>query len=571
MQVNTVIIEKLDIDGTVKTFTMEADRNYTLWIALADEYDDPRDGPFHFLDRRYAERFSREFGECPARRVGKSRFRRLDDCYEFRTSWEGITTKMNELSYYALSLPEYAIPEEIRITDPMGPKHEYQKEVIRDDHKKCFVVYLKCSSRLGSFNFHLFCKFKQKDKSLFEEAEYQDRLTTHYGMGDVWKYGLKSRKEAKKIENFLELGVFGINNKAMLILGEGNLNDGFPSIIAQIITESGQISAQCFGQLPPSSELLALYSDWKSMYEASLGIKRKLEEKQAQVKNFSRQDFDNLTKTLEKHLNQWLITEPFSPIAYILREKFSSSDEVRIIIQSQNPDVRKLPWHIWDFLQRYRKAEIALSSPVYDQTLKTAVTRNQIRILSILGDDKGIDIDKDRQLLDKFDAETAFIVKPNSQELEAQLWSEQGWDILCFSGHSSSDMDGSNGYISINDTEKITIPELKNALTTAIERGLQIAIFNSCDGLGLANQLAALHIPQIIVMREPVPDRVAQEFLKHFLTAFASGKSFYLSVREAREKLQSLEKYFPCASWLPVICQNPAEIPPTWESLRRSL
>jgi hypothetical protein len=66
----------------------------------------------------------------------------------------------------------------------------------------------------------------------------------------------------------------------------------------------------------------------------------------------------------------------------------------------------------------------------------------------------------------------------------------------------------------------------------------------------------------------PSKDAVAQEFLKHFLTGFASGKSFYLAVREAREKLQSLEQYYPCASWLPVICQNPAEIPPTWDSLR---
>jgi hypothetical protein len=44
--------------------------------------------------------------------------------------------------------------------------------------------------------------------------------------------------------------------------------------------------------------------------------------------------------------------------------------------------------------------------------------------------------------------------------------------------------------------------------------------------LGLAKHLASLHIPKIIVMREPVPDLVAQEFLKNFLTAFASGKSF---------------------------------------------
>ncbi|MEG4249422.1 CHAT domain-containing protein [Microcoleus sp. Pol10D4] len=398
-------------------------------------------------------------------------------------------------------------------------------------------------------------------------------------MKDVWKHSLELR-EAIKIENFLDLGVFGINNKVMLMFGEGNLNDGFPSIQAQVFTENGQLSAQCSGQLPPSSELLALYRDWQLMYKASLGIKRKLEGKPAQLTNFSRLDLDRLTKKLEQHLNKWLISEQFIPIDRILHGKFNHSNQLQVIIQSLNPDVRRLPWHLWNFLDPYKKAEIALSSPFYDRALKTDVTRkvrnsfaisgprNRIRILSILGDAQGIDINTDRQLLAKIDAETTFLVKRNRQELNERLYSEQGWEILCFSGHSSSEMDGSNGYIKINDTDKLTIPEFKNALSTAIERGLQIAIFNSCDGLGLANQLAQLHIPQIIVFREPVPDVVAQEFLKNFLTAFASGKSFYLAVREAREKLQILETHFPCASWLPVICQNPAEVPPTWRSLQ---
>ncbi|NJL10173.1 MAG: hypothetical protein HC908_08410 [Calothrix sp. SM1_7_51] len=57
-------------------------------------------------------------------------------------------------------------------------------------------------------------------------------------------------------------------------------------------------------------------------------------------------------------------------------------------------------------------------------------------------------------------------------------------------------------------------------MTKAIQKGLKLAIFNSCEGLGLARQLASLHIPQVIVMREPVPDKVAQEFLKYFLQFF---------------------------------------------------
>ncbi len=69
----------------------------------------------------------------------------------------------------------------------------------------------------------------------------------------------------------------------------------------------------------------------------------------------------------------------------------------------------------------------------------------------------------------------------------------------------------------------------------------------------------------MIVMREPIPDLVAQEFLKHFLATFAGGLPLYQAVREAREKLQGLEKSFPCATWLPVICQHSAKVPPTWQ------
>ncbi|MTF39538.1 CHAT domain-containing protein [Cyanobacterium aponinum 0216] len=125
---------------------------------------------------------------------------------------------------------------------------------------------------------------------------------------------------------------------------------------------------------------------------------------------------------------------------------------------------------------------------------------------------------------------------------------------MFFAGHSHTK--NNKGIIFINPQERLTIVELKNALNKAIKKGLQLAIFNSCDGIGLAEELSKLNLPQIIVMREGVPDLIAQEFLKYFLSALQQNKSVFNSLREARERLQAWDKDFPGGSWLPMICQN---------------
>ena len=85
--------------------------------------------------------------------------------------------------------------------------------------------------------------------------------------------------------------------------------------------------------------------------------------------------------------------------------------------------------------------------------------------------------------------------------------------------------------------------------------------------MGLALELDDdLYIPQMIVMRELIPDQIAQEFLKYFLTAFSDGQPFHLAVQIARQRLHGLEDKFPCATWLPVIYQNPTAVPPVWKS-----
>ncbi|MEH2084313.1 MAG: CHASE2 domain-containing protein [Nostoc sp.] len=69
-------------------------------------------------------------------------------------------------------------------------------------------------------------------------------------------------------------------------------------------------------------------------------------------------------------------------------------------------------------------------------------------------------------------------------------------------------------------------------------------------------------------MREPVPDKVAQKFLKHFLEVFSAGQSIYAAVRTARQRLKGIEKEYPGASWLPVISEHHAVVPMTWAKPR---
>ncbi|NJP19930.1 MAG: CHASE2 domain-containing protein [Hydrococcus sp. CRU_1_1] len=353
----------------------------------------------------------------------------------------------------------------------------------------------------------------------------------------------------------------------ILKLGEGNFEKGFP-VTLQMGEEGFAPKIELTSQLPPAPQLPNDYRCWQTSYR-HLGSPSRLEAKAAFITNVSYiENCDRAAQILSDRFNEWLDSKSFRSIREKLLEQLSPSEEIRILLQTKDAIAQRLPWHLWDLCDRYPKAEIALSAPVYQKIEHPQITRAKVRVLAILGHSTGINIQTDRQLLDRLpNAEVCFLVEPQQQELNEQLWDAQGWDILFFAGHSLSQEEGTTGQIFINENESLSIPQLKHGLKKAIQRGLKIAIFNSCDGLGLAQQLADLYIPQILVMREPVPDRVAQEFLKYFLEAFAKGDTFYLSVREAREKLQGLEAQFPYATWLPAIYQNPAAFPPTWESL----
>ncbi|MGB7443301.1 MAG: CHASE2 domain-containing protein [Coleofasciculaceae cyanobacterium] len=356
----------------------------------------------------------------------------------------------------------------------------------------------------------------------------------------------------------------------ILSLGNGDLHNGFPAVTVQVWESSNpRPLMKLTGSLPENQEIPELYRAWQLLYEAlyqRMGGGFRLEIEEADVTNVSELDFNDLCQHLASQINIWLNSESFRHVDQRLRTELDTLEEIRVIVETNDNQLRRLPWHLWNFLEDYPQAEVALSASEYQRPKKptTKTSKSKVKILAIFGNSQGIDVKPDQVFLEQLSEQTEikFLVEPQSAKLQEYLW--QPWDILFFAGHSSS---RDKGRIQLNPTESLTLDQLKFALKKAIEGGLKLAIFNSCDGLGLAQQLADLHIPQTIVMREPVPDLVAQEFLRHFLIAFSGGQSLYSSVREARERLQKLESKFPCATWLPIICQNPAELPITWQEL----
>ncbi|WP_036479888.1 CHASE2 domain-containing protein [Myxosarcina sp. GI1] len=360
-----------------------------------------------------------------------------------------------------------------------------------------------------------------------------------------------------------------MNKLVVLKLGEETLKTGFP-VTLQIGEEYTRPSVEITGNLPAYPEIIYHYRYWQTIYRNLKLASRPIGLPKQTLAANTIEECQQAANIFNTHFNNWLAADSFRPIREKFLEKLSPEDSIRILLQTEDFQIQQLPWQLWDLLEQYPKAEIALSSSVYEQADRKAYIGEKIKILAILGNSQGIDTKTDRAILERLpNVDITFLVEPERQEINDRFW-EQHWQILFFAGHSSTQELKNAGKIYINQTESLTITQLKYALKKAVARGLQLAIFNSCDGLGLAREFAPLQIPQIIVMREPVPDKVAHQFSKYFLQAYSQGTSCYLAVREARERLQGVESQYPCASWLPVICQNPAEVPLIWQELYNS-
>ncbi len=360
-------------------------------------------------------------------------------------------------------------------------------------------------------------------------------------------------------------------------LGSGSILDGFITVTVEL--KCGATQWEDRSKLSPNPELYQFLQEWQLLYPAAIRLLAEgtnLSSLQPvfdpiTISNVSSQDMAELNHNFKQSINDWFNSADFARIGRRLRKDLDISDRLSVIIVSDQLEVWQLPWHFWDLFSDYPHAVEVFAKPSFS-TVRPVKSQyhGAVNILAIAGRDPHVQIDfsflKTLPRCQRHVAATA----TSAAQIAEQLQQVQP-DILVFYGHGDtvqSDSWRQDGVIYLDNDTPLEISRLRSEIQKAINQGLQIAIFNCCNGLGLAAQIADLNIPYIIVMREIIPNQTAQEFLESLLTAYSQGHSFPAAFNDARQQLKLAAGGFAqFADWLPILFHNPLSASVTWRDL----
>ena len=243
---------------------------------------------------------------------------------------------------------------------------------------------------------------------------------------------------------------------------------------------------------------------------------------------------------------------------------------VDVLLTCHTLELARLPWEAWEINTKLsapgtRTIRLArIPNRIRSKTISPI--RRKARVLAILGDDKGLNFEDDKQALRMFSnvAEVEFTgwqpgkdIAQLKQEIAEKICDRKGWDILFFAGHSNENIN-TGGQLSIAPQVSIGIKDIAKPLEKARDRGLQFAIFNSCSGISIAESLIDLGLPQVAVMREPIHNQVAQEFLVQFLNSLAKYKDVHESLLDACAFLKEQKNLtYPSTYLIPSLFRHP--------------
>ncbi len=268
-----------------------------------------------------------------------------------------------------------------------------------------------------------------------------------------------------------------------------------------------------------------------------------------------------------------------SKIAHLSQQTNSSQQSGTDLFLTCEPlALARFPWEVWEILGEFgqRSSLRIIRTPANLRHLPTTKPRSgKMRMLVILGDETGLSFQSEitaLRSLERF-AEVQFegwhVGEPIAglkERIAQRLVDPAGWDILFFAGHSNESV-LTGGELAIAPQTSIFLKEIQPQLLKAKENGLQFAIFNSCKGLDLANTLIDLGLSQVAIMREPIHNSVAQDFLIQFIQHLTpeggrEPKNVYDALDQACQYLKlDRNLTYPSAYFIPSFFCHPETSP----------
>jgi hypothetical protein len=274
---------------------------------------------------------------------------------------------------------------------------------------------------------------------------------------------------------------------------------------------------------------------------------------------------NRLTTELLHMFHEWLSHPNLLVIRTKIREEVKINT-VNLLIACDDLQLIKFPWETWSNQLLDQKAHrLKISRTLIDspaECISKRVRQGKKRFLVIIGYASDLDTNKDQECLDNFEKNTGTKVKffrtseKSIDDMNQELLDDYGWDGLVFLGHSEEDSPA-GGLIKIGSNNWLEISDIKSSLITAKERGLKIAILNSCNGISIAQSLIDMGLSQVLIMKEKISDRLAHVFLECLCKHLKDYYNIQTALQKTCEFLQQEKLVYPAAYTLPLLFYHP--------------
>jgi hypothetical protein len=342
--------------------------------------------------------------------------------------------------------------------------------------------------------------------------------------------------------------------------------------------------------LPYEARLTDLYQNWQQIYRRRYELRSRAQvTRKGGSGTPSAYDWDQELRLAETALLQefdrWLgqaalleIREWIQRQISVVSHSASASTlktPVEILLDCSPIDLARLPWEQWKLVRdapfgQVRVARTCLN--VVTPAPALPARRGKIRVLAIFADAPDLNHEPDLKALQQLravaeiewvqcqsnspDSNTSQAVVLKQQVAEA-IADDRGWDVLFFAGHSE-EAATTGGKLELAPNVSLSIVEIEPQLVQAQQRGLTLAIFNSCNGLHIANALLQLGFGQVLVMRERIQDAVAHQFLAQICQHLATYDDIHTALLKACRYLASEQLAYPSAALIPSLFRHPA-------------